>query len=143
MILRYFIAFLGVPIKTPIDQTRDILVLIFIIFASFGRSCSFIVMWFLEALLLDSILDIEAVGSASLVTNEEFARSVIQADAGDISLRDVMEYVLKTAIGRVPNLHTSRMSCDKSVEDWIVEDTETSIFIRKMVIHWLIIIVED
>jgi len=144
MVLRYFITFLGVAVQTPIDQARDVLVLIFLVFAtSFSRSRRFVVMWFLEALLLYSILDVEAVSAASLVADEEFARSVIQADAGDVSLGDVMEDVLQTAIGRVPNLHTGRMSCDKSVEDGVVEDAEAGILIRKVVIHRLVIIVED
>ena len=144
MVLRDFVTFLGVAVETPIDQARDILVLIFVIFASSSsRSRRFVVMWFLETLLLDPILDIEAVSAASLVADEEFARSVIQADAGDVSLGDVMEDVLQTAIGRVPNLHTGRMSCDKSVEDGVVEDAEAGILIRKVVIHRLVIIVED
>jgi len=64
-----------------------------------------------------------------LISNKELSLTVIKADASDISSRDVGEDLLEAAIRGIPDLDTSRMSCDKSVEDRVVKDTEASIFV--------------
>ena len=54
-----------------------------------------------------------------------------------------MENILKTAICSIPDFNTGRMSRDKSVEDRIVKDAETGIFVCQMVIDGLIVVIED
>ena len=143
MVLLDLLTLLGVAIDTPVDQAGNVLVLIILRPASLSRPGSLIITWFLEALLFDSILDIEAVCAASLVTNEKFATSIIQTDASDVCLGDVMEDILQAAISSVPDFHTGRMRCDKSVEDGIVEDAKAGIFVRQVMVDRLIIVVED
>ena len=143
MVLLDLLTLLGVAIDTPVDQARNVLILVVLRPASLSRPRGLIITRFLEALLLNSILDIEAVGAASLVTNEKFATSIIQTDASDVCLRDVMEDILQAAICSVPDFHTGRMRCDKSVEDGIVEDAKTGIFVRQVMVDRLIVVVED
>ena len=78
-----------------------------------------------------------------MVADEELTLAVIQADAGDVSSRDIGEDLLETAICSVPNLHASWMCRDKSVKHRVVEDAETSIFISQMMINRLIIVIKD
>ena len=94
MVLLDFLTFLSVAVDTPVNQAGNVLVLIILRPSSLSRPRSLIITWFLEALFLDSILDIEAIGAASLVTNEKFATSIIQTDASDVCLGDIMEDIL-------------------------------------------------
>ena len=76
----------------PVDQACNVLVdlLCFIspITRLLGRST---VIWLPKSLLFDSIFDVKAVSTPSLVTNVEFTLSLIQAHAGQISRTHVTE----------------------------------------------------
>ena len=54
-----------------------------------------------------------------------------------------MEHILQATICCIPDLDTCWMSSDKSVEDRVVQDTQTGIFVSQMMVDGLIIIVED
>ena len=120
MVFLNFFTFLGVAVDTPVDQTRNVLVLIGLRPTSLGCSSSFIITWFLEALFLNSILYIETVGTASLISDKKFSASIIKTNASDICLGNIMENILKTAIRSIPDFNTGRMRRDKSVEDGVV-----------------------
>lgn len=97
----------------------------------------------LKSFLCHAILDINAIGTTSLITDEQFSVAVIQAHTRDVGMTDVAEHILQATIRGIPNLDTSRMSCDKGVEDWIVEDTEAGIFVSQMMIHRLVVVIKD
>ena len=54
-----------------------------------------------------------------------------------------MEDILKAAICCIPYFDTSRVRCDKSVEDGVVEDAEASVFVCQVMVDRLIVVVED
>lgn len=101
------------------------------------------ILWLLESLLLDTVFDIETVGTTATITDEQLAVAVVEAHARDVCVGDVAEHVLQTAIGSVPDLDAGGMCRDKSVEDWVVEDAKTGIFVGQVMINRLIVVVED
>ena len=57
-------------------------------------------------------------------------------------MSEVTEDALKGSSSGIPNLDTFRMSGNEGVEYWIIQHREASLVISKMVVSWLIIIVE-
>ena len=143
MIFLNFLAFFVEAIDTPIVQTRDVLVLIVLRLTSLLGSSCLIVTRFLEALFLHSILHIKAIGTTSLISDEKFSIPIIKTDASDVSLGDVMEHILETAIRGIPDFNTGRVSSDKSVEDGVVENAQTGVLVCQVVINRLIVVIED
>ena len=66
-----------IAIEAPINEARNVLVVLFnASSAKLSLGCLVIIRLF-ESLLFDTILDIEAVSSATLVTYKQFALTVI------------------------------------------------------------------
>ena len=66
-----------IAIEAPINEARNVLIVLFnTSSAKLSLGCLVIIRLF-EPLLFDTILDIEAVGSATLVTYKQFALTVI------------------------------------------------------------------
>ena len=66
-----------IAIEAPINEARNVLIVLFnTSSAKLSLGCLVIIRLF-ESLLFDTILDIEAVSSATLVTYKQFALTVI------------------------------------------------------------------
>lgn len=57
-----------ITIEAPVNEARDVLILLFHTSSAQLSLGSLVIIWFFESLLFDTILDIEAVGTAALVT---------------------------------------------------------------------------
>lgn len=133
-----------VLLLTPEDQAGNVLVLLVTSHAvslCCMTSC-LVVGWLAESFLFHAVLYIKAVGATTLVTHKKLSLAVIQTDARDVSVRDVSEYVLQASIRSIPDLDASWMSCDESVENRVVQHTETSIFVSEVVVNRFIIVVK-
>lgn len=129
----------------PVDQTCDVLVLLILFLPLFPKQflrCP-VVVRLSEPLLFNTVLDIEAVSSAALVSNVELAEPLVQTHASQVGLADVSEHILQTAIRSIPNLDALRMRSNEGVEDGVVKHTETSVLISQVMVDRLIIVVED
>lgn len=102
----------------------------------------FVLIVFLERLHSSSILNVEAVDSATLITNEELTAPVIHSHASNVFRCAVTENTLKSTINSIPDFNAASMSSNKSVEHWVVKDTAAGLVVSKMMISRLIVVVE-
>jgi hypothetical protein len=116
---------------SPVDESRHKL-LLFV----------FVLDVLLERLHSSSILDVEAVHSAALISNEKLAASAVHAHASDIFRCGVTEYTLKSTVNSVPDFNAPRMSSDEGVEHRVVKYTAASLIISQMVVSRLVIVVK-
>jgi len=102
----------------------------------------FVLYYFLERLHSSSVLDVEAIDTASLVSDEQLAASVIHAHASDVFRCSVTEHTLESTINGIPDFNAARMSSNESVEYRVVKYTAASLVISEMVVSRLIIVVK-
>ena len=77
MVLSDLFTFFSVAIYTPVDQIGNVLVLIILRLVPLSGARCLVIARLLEALLLHTILHVEAVGAASLVSDEQFALAIV------------------------------------------------------------------
>ena len=83
-----------IAIEAPVNKARDVLILLLHTSSAQLSLGSLVIIRLFKSLLFDTILDIEAVGTATLVTYKQFALTVIKAHACDVCVTYIAEHIL-------------------------------------------------
>lgn len=118
----------------PVDDARNI----FLVFVLAAISA----IWLFEFLHFSSILDVNAIDTAFLISDEKLSVTFIKAHASDISGANVPEHTLKTTVCCIPNFDAFGVRCHECVEDGVVQDTKARLVIGQVVVSRLVVVVE-